>query len=281
MDAQTLADELSRFGLSRRQSEAYIFLLTKGPKTASQIARNMDRNRSDTYRVLNELLELGLVEKQLSTDRKTLFTPTPPKEAISRILADKKKEVDELSQRAEETADQLDAVRWRPRESTEEPEFLRIAFRIVGETGVPNAIERMLRSAKQEIDITISNRNLSLWSVQGMDDVLRDAAERGVRTRIITKIERENSGEVEQLCAFCQIRHVENTLYNTCIADDEVITGAPTGNTVERGRYDAYLATSEQGLVETLKTFFERTWETSTDAQEKLQALKQETNRQK
>jgi len=282
MDTKALVDELARFGLSPRQAEAYIFLLGNGSSTASQTARGTGRNRSDTYRVLRELFEHGLVEKNLSSDRKTLFTPTSSREAVHRLLAAKKKEVDELSESVEEIINRLDLFKREPGERVERPEIFRMFFRIIGEAGVSDAVERMFRGAKQEIDLVISSRSLSLWFMRGVDEVLKGMSRQGVKVRIITKIDDGNLDDVERCSAFCQVRHTENTIYNTCIVDGkEVIMGTPTRDALEKDRYDAYLATSELGLVDTLKAFFERTWEASIDAQEKLHSLKRESQHSK
>ena len=198
IDTKVLVDQLIRFGLTSRQAEVYIFLLGNAPTVASQIARQMGINRSDTYRILGDLFELGLVEKHLSRPRKTLFKPAPPKEAISRILDIKKGEIDELSKRAEEVANWLNSIKKDMDERAQEPTI----FKIIGERGIFDALENMFRRAKQEIGVVLGSRDLSLWLVRGMDDVLENMAKRGINIRIITNIDKRNLDEVKRINTF-------------------------------------------------------------------------------
>lgn len=272
MDSKELVNDLIRFGLFSRQAETYLFLLENGPKTAGQISEGTGGNRSDIYRILNELLECDLIEKNLASDRKTLFIPTSPKEAIQRLLTTKMKEIDELSKIMDEITKQLESIKQKPKEKIESKKTSKMLLRVIGETCAYDTLKKMLRNAKQEIDITINSRSLSLWFAKGIDELLKDAAKREVKVRIITNIKKEKFNELNTYNIFCKIKYTENTISTSCIIDGkEILMGALTKDILDNDRYDAYLATSEQGLVETLKTFFERTWETAIDTKEKLQ----------
>ncbi len=274
-NTKILENELTRFGLSARQAETYVFLLTKRACSARQIATETNMNRSDTYRVLSELFDHGLVEKQLFDSKKTFFTPIPPGQAINRLLARKKREIDELSKSVEELTTQLDRVESDARKQIDEPMTSNVSFRIIAENRVLDTVEQLFHNAKHEIDIVISGNSLARWFVRGIDDVLREMVNQGVTVKIITKIDNRNLPEVKRCTQFCQIKHTENTIYNTCIIDgNEALTGTPTGANGEPERYQAYLETGERGIVDTLKTFFERTWEISSDAKEKLKSIR-------
>lgn len=53
---------LQTLGLNEKETAFYIYLLKNGAKTGSQIAKDLNENRTNAYMVLNKLLEDGLIE---------------------------------------------------------------------------------------------------------------------------------------------------------------------------------------------------------------------------
>ena len=99
---------LRELGLSRCQGKVYIALLKLGRASKATFISKMARvPRQDIYRVLEKLIQVGIVEKLIT--RPIKFRPIPPKKAISLLLAKKKhafskleKDADSLSARLRE-----------------------------------------------------------------------------------------------------------------------------------------------------------------------------------
>ena len=63
--ADRLAESLEVFGLSRVEAAVYLALRVQGEMTALKLSRQLKLARTRVYRVLNRLLELGLVMQKL------------------------------------------------------------------------------------------------------------------------------------------------------------------------------------------------------------------------
>jgi sugar-specific transcriptional regulator TrmB len=109
---------LKELGLSRSQGMVYIALLKLGPDSkATYISKLANVPRQDIYRVLEGLIQVGIVEKLISRPAK--FRAIPPKKAISLLLEKKKnaflkleKVADSLSARLPENPNnQLDSIK--------------------------------------------------------------------------------------------------------------------------------------------------------------------------
>jgi sugar-specific transcriptional regulator TrmB len=73
MDVQLLED----IGLTKPQAEAYTTLITLGKSSAPELAQKIDESRSNTYKLLDRLVELGMVTKDASGS-KVLYFPNSP-----------------------------------------------------------------------------------------------------------------------------------------------------------------------------------------------------------
>ncbi len=87
---------LSDVGLTNDQASVYLFLLEHGFSTAKIIAQKTLIGRALTYKVLDQLIALQLVQKRDDLGKVSKFFPRHPG-AIKEILHDKKAELDRAS----------------------------------------------------------------------------------------------------------------------------------------------------------------------------------------
>lgn len=81
---------LKQAGLSEEQSITYEALLDKGPQKASSLANWTGIKRSLTYKVLEQLENIGLVEKKGGSGTVAVFYPTHPSVLLDKMDRDKK-----------------------------------------------------------------------------------------------------------------------------------------------------------------------------------------------
>ncbi|MDO8623940.1 MAG: helix-turn-helix domain-containing protein [bacterium] len=86
---------LEACGLTPEQGKIYLFLLQNGMAPAKGISLKTGIGRPLTYKILERLIELGLVEKRENVGKVTFFSPRHPKRL--KELADKRKEEAEHS----------------------------------------------------------------------------------------------------------------------------------------------------------------------------------------
>jgi CheY-like chemotaxis protein/predicted transcriptional regulator len=92
-----MLDQLPEYGLTEVQAKVYYHLLTLGQTSSTKVAKQLDVHRSEVYRVLRELAEKGLVTEHKGK-RPTLFTPTPPEEALDILLQQQAKTLKRLKE---------------------------------------------------------------------------------------------------------------------------------------------------------------------------------------
>jgi sugar-specific transcriptional regulator TrmB len=72
------SESLSKSVLTPAQAEVYEALLTHGAQTAGALARKTSLKRGLTYKVLDDLIEMGLTEKEEEEGKVAVFSPKHP-----------------------------------------------------------------------------------------------------------------------------------------------------------------------------------------------------------
>lgn len=84
--------QLERIGLTKNQSDIYLYLLSNGPKKVHSIALDLHLTRPLVYKVLDELLAILLVTKEISSMSKVaIFEATDPTH-LEEIVLSKQRE---------------------------------------------------------------------------------------------------------------------------------------------------------------------------------------------
>ncbi len=89
MNEKTLVD----CGLSLEQAKIYLYLLSNGFSSAKQIAAKTTVGRALTYKILDQLMELNLIEKREDIGKITLFLPKHPRN-IKEMVEKRKQSLD-------------------------------------------------------------------------------------------------------------------------------------------------------------------------------------------
>lgn len=92
--------KLTSFGLTPNQAKTYLALIRLGESTAKKVWTHTEIPREEVYRKLNELEELGFVEKTLSFPR--IFKALQLKFVLESLLHKKAEELSQMQETAEE-----------------------------------------------------------------------------------------------------------------------------------------------------------------------------------
>jgi sugar-specific transcriptional regulator TrmB len=91
-------DALTDFGLTATQAKAYLCLNFMGPSNASNLAKYSKIPRQDIYRVLNELFEIGIIEKIVKMPNE--FKAIPTDKCIALLVKRRNRKTKELRKTA-------------------------------------------------------------------------------------------------------------------------------------------------------------------------------------
>lgn len=177
---QQAGDELKGFGLSTYEAGAYSTLLRLGLTDASTLAQKADIPFGRVYDVLNGLIERGLLT--LQDGRPKQYRAVQPKVALSILLAQRKRELDERYADLTKLASDLEK-RLSPKVKKDPSSFYSAS---VGETESRAFLVEKLAEASVSMDV-----NLEIQRYQAQDEelfrALVGAVDRGVRTRILLR----------------------------------------------------------------------------------------------
>ncbi|MGH7237008.1 MAG: TrmB family transcriptional regulator [Candidatus Saccharimonadales bacterium] len=96
---------LASAGLSQPQAKIYLYLLENGEAAPASIAKNTNLTRSNAYKVLERLEDLGLV-RQTKPKKKVAYEPADPS-ALASIVAEERNRVIALEQGVAQAMQQL------------------------------------------------------------------------------------------------------------------------------------------------------------------------------
>lgn len=96
---------LTQIGLTKSQAKAYIALIKFGSLPAPQLAEKIGETRTNSYMVLDRLVDMGLIEKDES-GKKLLYRPTNPT-ALERLIEQKRKDVMSTEKQVRDSMPQL------------------------------------------------------------------------------------------------------------------------------------------------------------------------------
>lgn len=135
--ALQLIQTLTEIGLSAKEANIYLTLLTIGANPASIIAKIAELNRSNCYTILNGLIQKGFVY-QTNKEHITYFIATDPN-CILRQLYNKKIDIDDKINNITETITNLTTCQ------KDYPNKPKVVF-FDGASGIQNMLEETLTS---------------------------------------------------------------------------------------------------------------------------------------
>lgn len=173
-------EELKGFGLSTYEANAYAVLLRLGLSDASTVAHKAEIPFGRVYDVLNGLVERGLLTMQ--DGRPKQYRAVQPRVAMSILLAQRKRELDERYSELTRLASDLEK-RLSPKVKKDPSSFYSAS---VGEEDSRAFLVEKLAEATTSMDVNLEVQRYQPHD-QDLFDALVAAVDRGVRTRILVR----------------------------------------------------------------------------------------------
>lgn len=198
-----LLNLLEGFGLGSREALIYATLNSIGKTTVHELSRRTRTERSDTYRVLRNLIRKGFVIKIL--DNPTRYTVISPKKAFKDQIEEKKREVENLEGSIEQIVALLESSKRVNIPYDSESRFELIKTR----KNLYDRVKQMISSeaAKQEFLLISTEvgvrRLLSVFL-----DSLVNAKRLHTTVRCLIPVTEQNLNEIKTLSLFADIRHI-------------------------------------------------------------------------
>jgi len=265
---EKVIEGLLNVGLTRDETEAYLFLLRAGACTASDLARKLRINRMKAYRILKALGERGVAEAIIG--RPVKFVAIPMKKMINQLIEEEKMKILGMEKNRKEIIEHWKNIQTKV-ESLEEPRF-RI---LQGRKQIYEFLLQMFKRAKTKICIMTTRNDLQRFSYYGIDDKLKSLYR--LDKRILTQINQHELEAVENYLDFAEARHVAlpATIRFVIVDESEVLSTFAMDDSMRMStQKDTGLWTNARNYVKAMKTFFDSLWRVAPDAREVLDAVK-------
>jgi len=119
-----MQDKLIATGLNKQQAATYALLIESGELTPPTAAKKLHLSRSNTYKILDKLIELGLARKS-EKNKKFRYSPTNPT-ALARLAAKQRNIATAREAAVQEVITQLTS---KYREHTDQPDVTVVTGR--------------------------------------------------------------------------------------------------------------------------------------------------------
>jgi predicted transcriptional regulator len=263
-ELQTLVE----LGLTDLEAKVYLSLVQLGNSKATEICKLSKVTRPDIYRVLNELVELGMVEKILT--KPLMFRASPLRSATAYLLEKRNKKTHNLKTKIAKMV-----------KSAEKQKEVYNSKNM----GDFNFIEIPYRGSilKEDIELQRIDWNtiniVTLWSrftrwICANNKCIKDVLAKGVKFRIIVSCPKNSQASITDQCLTYSKDLFKNPLFEIrylftsvpaliSIYDDKAVRLVLKPAPFDCGGVGPDMYSNHPGLVGMARTYFESLWITA------------------
>jgi sugar-specific transcriptional regulator TrmB len=273
-DQDLAVPSLVEFGLTPLQARVFVVLLASDGLSTGEVSRLTNVHRSDSYRTLKKLSQLGLIETNVGNPLR--YYAIDPSKAVRLILESRRDELINLESKTDALTEWLENQKLKTAGSSraqDDPDIDPSAFRLVrGNAVIPRVIDS-IESAKSEIIKVISPSALRRHYIE-FSEYEKAATARGVTLRVLTEVQASNSRVAKSYSECVHLNHVanlENSLRYLVIDGSELVLAGTIVSNDEPDR--SVLSTKNSVLVKGCISYFEELWAKSISFVERMKIL--------
>ena len=152
-----IQSELIKFGLTTTQAKVFIYLGKYGSKTSPEVCRALKLPRTETYHILNVLMNRGIITSEFS--HPTKFSALPIEQAILTMVNAAQEKVNKLAKKENELAKLWNEIPFFMVETNEpKPEKFQM---LQGPTRIYSKMKEMISNSSEECVLLCNTKDLS------------------------------------------------------------------------------------------------------------------------
>jgi HTH-type transcriptional regulator, sugar sensing transcriptional regulator len=168
---EKLKNELSKFGLTSNQSKVYLFLEKYGPSTATQVSKTLKVPRTETYHLLTNLQNKGIVSATFQHPIR--FSALSLDKAIGVLINAEKERVRNLESQEKNLVELWGTI---PNFKVNQDDIKDGKFQMLqGVNQMTGKINDMVSSSKKSIQILASEKDFMKFYHAGFLEKIRDS----------------------------------------------------------------------------------------------------------
>jgi sugar-specific transcriptional regulator TrmB len=169
LPAEIIQEKLSNFGLSHKESKIFMFLSKYGSKSAIEITRLLRISRTETYRIINTLQNMGIVSSTI--DHPVKFSTLPITKALDLLIRTEIENVRMLQNQRNEIMNMWNFVPSFTKECDTEEEKIQI---LKGQNSIVSKICEMIHGTQKSLSLIGSEKNLMRLYHSGSLEIVQD-----------------------------------------------------------------------------------------------------------
>ncbi len=266
-----IKDVLKKSGLSEKDIEVFIFLNRKGPQKGTEIARKLNMNRGQVYRILKGLESKSFVEATLERPKK--FIAVPLKGVIDSFIESKKEEVARIEKSKRDLLTDWEKIGQEIIKSSSEK------FSVIeGDKTILRKMVQMLERTKNCFSVALSVRQISRADQYGVFNASILKSKSDLDIRILTQASRHNLKATKML--YKELHHLEgikgldaslgtSKFSKMVIRDNEEIALFISKEGVNP-KNEIILCTNSKSIVTAFLKVFEELWNNSRNINQRI-----------
>ncbi|HKW05034.1 MAG TPA: helix-turn-helix domain-containing protein [Nitrososphaerales archaeon] len=265
------SSSLLDFGLTHVQVKVFVHLMSSDGLSTSEISKMIGVHRSDIYRALKRLIELGLIE--MSVGSPSRYYTAEPTKAVRLLLESKRDELMHLESKTDSLIEWLETQRDAIQSQIPKKEEGPSAFRLVKGNAVIPRVLGGIQSARSEIIKVVSGPALRRHYLE-FSDYEKEISSSGVTVRVLTEVNAGNARVAKSYAECVHLRHVaglDSSLRYLVIDGMELLLAGTIDLKDEPDR--SVLSTKNVVLVKGCMSYFEDLWRKSIKVDERLKLL--------
>jgi len=260
--SQQILDALKQIGLNLYERKLWVALISRGTSTAGELSSLAKVPHSRTYDVLESLAEKGFV--MIQTAKPLKYVATAPNEALERVKKKIKEDTDITIERVMQfqkspALKELERIYKKGFELVEPGEM---TGSLRGRSALHQQLETCFKNAKNSISILTTTKGLN--DIQQIhSDILKKAADRGVKIRIVAQYGKEHLPLIEKLKEFAEVKKVTRPEITgrICVVDGSHVVMALTDEDVHPTQDLAFWTQNEHVAADVLGPMFDFIWQ--------------------
>lgn len=262
-----LMDALRSIDLNLYERKLWVALLAKGVATAGELSTIANVPRSRTYDVLQTLADKGFVIVQ--TSKPLRYVAVSPLEALDKAKYKLKRDLELKLERIErlkssKIIDELENIH-KQGLSLVAPEEITGALK--GKYSVIQQMDLMFKNASSSVNIVTTPIGLNELFENHLS-MLRSLKQKGVKIRIVTKIDETCDDAIKALSGIAEIRKISNEKIPLSgkffvVDGQELMMGLSDSKTAET-QHMMFWTKSEHTAKDLIEPLFDLVWEKAT-----------------
>ena len=250
---------LSDSGLAEREIAVIGALSGKSNMRASEVAKELGTTRLEAYKSLEELQDIGLVS--VIADRPMRFSCPRIDKAVEHLIDIRRGQLRRIERSFNEIQSSIDKSNFvqEDTQDLENPKFTILKERV----RILNRLEKMAENAEEDIVLILGKFGILPIFRGNTIQSINDAAERGVRVRILAQLDRRTIRFYRDIHGSIEVRHSDDLDAQGVLKDtSEVIQYLSSDeNPVGKGKNDAALVIESSQFAESQRNLIEAIWE--------------------